>query len=87
MNPLASLYSGQERSQQVLPKRWYIFPKVDRSVSSKPRPGCLTPGKDPLPIVWKAGWTTQPVWTAAENLAHHRDLIPGPSRRTEYPML
>jgi hypothetical protein len=34
-----------------------------------PRPGRLTPGKDPVPIVQKAGWTPGPVWTAAENLA------------------
>ena len=24
---------------------------------SAPRPGCFTPGKDPVPIVQKAGWT------------------------------
>ena len=36
---------------------------------STPRPGCFTPGKDPVPIVQEAGWGSQPGWTGAENLA------------------
>jgi hypothetical protein len=28
----------------------------------------FTPGKDPVPIVQKAGWAPGPVWTGAENL-------------------
>jgi hypothetical protein len=32
-----------------------------------PRPH-LTPGKDPVPIVQKAGWASGPVWNGAENL-------------------
>ena len=47
-------------------------------VSVTPR-ALLTPGKDPVPIVQKAGWAPGPVWTGAENLAPHRDSIPGPS--------
>jgi hypothetical protein len=35
--------------------------------------------KDPVPIVQEAGWAPEPVWTGAENLAPHRDSIPGPS--------
>ena len=35
---------------------------------SSPRPGRFTPGKDPVPIVQKAGWAPGPVWTGAENL-------------------
>jgi hypothetical protein len=31
-------------------------------------PGCFTPGKDPVPIVLKAGWAPGPVWTGVENL-------------------
>ena len=43
-------------------------------------PGPLfTPGKDPVPIVKEAGWALGPVWKGAENLAAHRDSIPGPS--------
>jgi len=38
----------------------------------------FTPGKDPVPIVQEAGWAPGPVWTGAENLASHRDSIPGP---------
>jgi hypothetical protein len=42
-----------------------------------PRP--LYPGKNPVPIVYKTGWASEPVWTGAENLGPHRDSIPGPS--------
>ena len=37
-------------------------------VSVTPRP-LFTPGKDPVPIVQKAGWTPGPFWTGPENLA------------------
>ena len=37
------------------------------------------PGKDPVPIVQEAGRAPGPVWTSAENLAPHRDSIPGPN--------
>jgi hypothetical protein len=30
-------------------------------------------------LVWEAGWAPGLVWTGAENLAVHRDSIPGPS--------
>jgi len=33
-----------------------------------PRP-LFTPEKYPVPIVQEAGWTPEPVWTGAENLA------------------
>jgi hypothetical protein len=46
-------------------------------VSVTPRP-LFTPGKDPVPIVHEAEWTPGPVWTGGENLAPHRDSIPGP---------
>jgi hypothetical protein len=35
--------------------------------------------KDPVPIVQEAGCAPGPVWTGAENLALHRDSVPGPS--------
>ena len=35
---------------------------------SAPRPGRFTSWKDPIPIVQLAGWTSEPVWTGAENL-------------------
>jgi hypothetical protein len=37
-------------------------------VSATPR-SLFTPGKDPVPIVQKAGWAPGPAWTGAENLA------------------
>ena len=37
------------------------------------------PVKTSVPIVQEAGWAPGPVWTGAENLAPHRDSIPGPS--------
>jgi len=46
------------------------------SVTTRPH---FTHGKDPVPILQEAGWASGPVWTGAENLAPHRDLIPGPS--------
>ena len=45
---------------------------------STPRLCRFTPTKDPVPIVQEAGWAPGPVWTVAENLAPHRDSIPGP---------
>jgi hypothetical protein len=42
-------------------------------------PAALTREGDPVVIVWEAGWVIGPVWTGAENLAPHRDSIPGPS--------
>jgi len=35
---------------------------------STPRPGRFIPGKDPVPIVQKSGWSQGPVWKGAENL-------------------
>jgi hypothetical protein len=46
---------------------------------STPRPGRFTPEKDPVPIVWEAGWAPVPVWTGEWNLASHRDSSPGTS--------
>jgi len=31
-------------------------------------PGRFNPGKDPVPIVYEAGWAPGPVWTGVENL-------------------
>ena len=33
-------------------------------------PAAPYPGKEPVPIVQKAGWASGPVWTGVENLAH-----------------
>ena len=50
-----------------------------RGEGSASRPAALYAGKDPVPIVRETGWAPGPVWTGAENLASHRDSIPGPS--------
>ena len=34
-----------------------------------PRPGCFTPGNDPIPLVEEFGWVPGLVWTVAEKLA------------------
>jgi len=34
----------------------------------------------PVLVVQEAGWAPGPVWMGAENLAPHRDSIPGPTR-------
>jgi hypothetical protein len=51
-------------------------------------PAAFTPGKDPVPIVQKAGWAPEPVWICAENLAppgfDHRVFQPVASRYTDY---
>ena len=36
---------------------------------STPSPGRLTPGKDPVPIMQEAGWTSGPVWAIWKNPA------------------
>jgi len=41
-------------------------------------PRLFYPDKDPLAIVWEAGWAPGPAWTGEENLAPHRDSISGP---------
>ena len=52
---------------------------LDRGGWLMSRPGRFTPAKDPVPIVLEAGWAPGPVWTGVENLAPHRNSIPGPS--------
>jgi len=39
-------------------------------------PRRVTPGKDLVPILQVAGWSTGLVWAGAENVAPHRDLFP-----------
>jgi hypothetical protein len=52
---------------------------------STPRPGRFSPGKDPVPIVWEAGWATGPVWTGAENLVPTGIRSPDRLSRSESP--
>ena len=66
---------GEQMYSSTLP----LTSALDGGGWSAPRPGRFTPRKDPVPIVQEAGWAPGPVWTGAENLAPHRDSIPGPS--------
>jgi hypothetical protein len=31
-------------------------------------PAAFTPEKEPVPVVWEAGWAPEPVWIGSENL-------------------
>ena len=50
-------------------------------VSSTPR-AHFTPGKDPVPILQKAGWAPGPVWTGGISRPH-RDWIPDRLTRSQ----
>ena len=51
-------------------------------VKATPRP--LYPrGRDPVPVIQEDGWTTEPVWTGAENLATTRFRLPDRAARSE----
>ena len=46
----------------------FLTSTLDRGGWSMPRAGRYTLGKDPVSIVYTAGWAPGPVLTAAENL-------------------
>jgi hypothetical protein len=46
-------------------------------------PAALPLGRDPVPVIQEAGWTTGPVWTSAENLATIRTRFPDRAVRSE----
>jgi len=54
-------------------------------VSSTPRPH-FNPGKDPVPILQKAGWAPGPVWTGGKSRPH-QDLIPDRPARSSVTIL
>ena len=43
----------------------------------------FTPGKDPVPILQKAGWAPGPVWTGVKSRPH-RDSIPDRPARSQW---
>ena len=47
-------------------------------VNAKPRP-LYRRKREEVPVVQGIGWSSWWVWTDAENLARHRDSIPGPT--------
>jgi len=46
-------------------------------VNAMPRPLYFWE-RNPVPIVYEAGWNPELVWIGAEGLSPHWDLIPGP---------
>ena len=48
-------------------------------VSSTTRPH-FTPGKDPVPIVWEAGWAPGPVWMGGKSCPHRNSILDRPAR-------
>ena len=67
----ATLCTGGWVSHRVGLDRW-----------STPRSGRFTPGKDPLPFVQEAGWTTGSVWTGGKR--HTPAALP--LGKTRYPL-
>jgi len=58
----------------------FLTTALEGGEGSVARPGhSLPPGKTWYTSYRKAVWAPGPVWTGAENLAPHWDLIPGPS--------
>jgi len=48
----------------------FLTSALEGGEGSASRPGrTLPPGKDPVPIVQEAGWSSGPLWTGEENLA------------------
>ena len=56
--------ASEHRYSSILSSNSELYEWV---VSVTPRP--FTPGKDPVPVVQKAGCASGPVWTGTENLA------------------
>ena len=74
---------GEQRYNSILS----LTSALDGNGWSTTRPGRFTPGKDPVPLVQKAGWAPGPVRTGAENLAppvfDPRTVQPVASRYTD----
>ena len=70
---------GEQMCSSTLPST----SALDGGGWSTPHPGRFTPGKDPVPIVWEAGWTPGPVWTDAENLPSTGIRFPDCPARSE----
>jgi hypothetical protein len=61
----------------------YLYPFLTTALKGvrgqRHAPPLFTPGRNPVPFLQEAGCAPGPVWTGAENLAPHRESIPGPS--------
>ena len=61
------------KEEQKFSSTLYLTSEVDRGWWSTPRPGRLTNGKDPVPIVQQAAWDPGPVWTVQPVECHYID--------------
>ena len=90
--PYSSQHGTYKGKVKIHPRTCYGGPEGELRCSSTlsltsaqddgwpaPRPGHITPGNAPVTITQEAGWGPGSVWTGAENLASHRDSIPGTS--------
>ena len=61
------------------PRRWVEV--LEEGEWSAARPGrTLPPGKDPVPILQKAGWAPGPVWTGGKSRPHRDSILDPPAR-------
>ena len=67
---------GEQRNISIL----FLTSALDGCGCSTSRPDRFTSGKDPVSIVYEAGWNQWPVWTGAENIAPHPTGIRSPGR-------
>jgi len=67
------------KAQRRVGARLYSFFNLGASLGVGGQRQAPTAEIDPVTIAQEAGWAPGPVWTGAENLAPHRDSIPGPS--------
>ena len=52
-------------------------------VSSRPRPH-FTPGKEPVPILQKAGWALGPIWKGGKSCSHRDSILNPPALISPY---
>jgi hypothetical protein len=69
------------RGEYSYSSTFYLTSALDRGGLSTPRPGRFTPGDDPIPFVYEAGWAPEPIWTGAEN-----SPLPGFNPRSVQPV-
>jgi hypothetical protein len=84
-NTLKCIEISSSLAQQPNAGQGFLISDVSRSHkmthhSRWDSPAAFTPGNDPVSTVQETGLAPGPVWTAAVNLAPHRDSVPGPSK-------
>jgi hypothetical protein len=72
-------WGGEERYSSTLS----LTLALNRGEWFNATPRLLSPGKEPVYIVWEAGWAPGTVWTNGENLAHTHIRFPKRPTRSE----